>query len=261
MTQDTNVSATPRRIKRGWMNLRVERIVHETPDTDTFYLVDADEGGRVFDYVAGQYLTFRFDDLEAKPLVRSYTMSSSPRQEPFSAVTIKRVDGGRISNWFCDKVKVGDILRARGPIGKFVFEPNLDQPHLVMVAGGSGVTPFVSIIREYANKLGHPLAPRQMTLLVSHRSHADIICAADFAAIEHISSVKVITTLSREDKRSAGFWFGRLDEDKLSQALAGTYKSATYMTCGPKAIMDQTVAHLQKMDVPEACIKTESFES
>ena len=188
-------------------------------------------------------------------------MSSSPCQEPFSAVTIKRVDGGRISNWFCDQVKVGNILRARGPIGKFVFDPTLDQSHLVMVAGGSGVTPFVSILREYADKLGQPHAPHQMTLLVSHRSHADIICAADLAAIDHISGIKVITTLSREDKRAEGFWFGRLDEDKLSQALAGTYQSATYMTCGPKAIMDQTVAHLQKMQVPETRIKTESFES
>ena len=83
------MTATPqRRIKRGWMNLRVDRVVHDTHDTDTFILVDADEGGRAFDYIAGQYLTFRFDDIEAKPIVRSYTMSSSPNQPGFAAFTV-----------------------------------------------------------------------------------------------------------------------------------------------------------------------------
>ena len=67
----------PRR-KKGWMNLKVSKIVSETHDTKTFYLEDADDGGLVFDYIAGQYLTFRFDTLSEKPIVRSYTMSSSP---------------------------------------------------------------------------------------------------------------------------------------------------------------------------------------
>ena len=58
-----DIATPPRRIKRGWMNLKVERIDEETWDTKTFILVDADEGGRPFDYTAGQYLTFRFDDV------------------------------------------------------------------------------------------------------------------------------------------------------------------------------------------------------
>ena len=161
----------------------------------------------------------------------------------------------------CDHVRVGDVLRARGPIGKFVYDPKEDQPHLVMVAGGSGVTPFVSILREYAHSLGQPNAPRQMTLIVSHRSSADIICAADLEPLKNIPGINVITTLSREDKRAEGYLFGRLDEAKLSDALVGTYAHATYMTCGPQAIMDQTVAHLRQNKVPENCIKTESFES
>ena len=72
------MTATPMRGKKGWMNLKVVDVVHETHDTDTFYLVNEDEGERAFDYIAGQYLTFRFDGVQDKPLVRSYTMSSSP---------------------------------------------------------------------------------------------------------------------------------------------------------------------------------------
>lgn len=250
-----------RRVKRGWMNLRVDQVIHDTHDTDTFILVDADEGGRPFDYVAGQYLTFRFDDIEAKPIVRSYTMSSSPCQPDYSAFTVKRVEGGKISNWLCDNVKVGSILRARGPIGKFVFEPAKDKEHLVMVAGGSGVTPFVSIMREFAPKLGQPGTPKKMTLLVSYRSRIDLICWPDLKEIMKHPGASVITTLSRENVPEEGFWHGRISDDMLAKALAGAYHEATFMTCGPQAIMDQTVLHLRQKGVDESHIKTESFES
>jgi glycine betaine catabolism B len=226
-------------------------------------LTDAEDGGRQFDYVAGQYLTFRFDEMpgEAKPLVRSYTMSSSPCQEHFAAFTVKRVEGGKVSNWLCDTVKKDMILRARGPIGKFVYDPKLDQKHLAMVAGGSGLTPFVSIMREYAPRLGRDGAPAKMTLLVSYRSRQDLICWEELTELNAVEGVSVITTLSREDVPEDGFWHGRISDDMLARALAGTYGQTTYMTCGPQAIMDQTVAHLRGQEVPDAHVKTESFES
>ena len=251
----------PRRVKRGWMNMRVARVVHETHDTDTFFLEDADEGGRPFDYIAGQYLTFRFDDLTEKPIVRSYTMSSSPLQPDFSAVTIKRVEGGLVSNWFCDHVKEGAILRARGPIGRFCYEPQKDAKHLFMVAGGSGVTPFVSIMRDYASRLGKDNAPEKMTLVISYRSRLDLILWNDLVSLGKVPGIRVITTLSREDGRDAGFWFGRLTDDMLGQAIAGAYEHTTFMTCGPSAIMDLTVDHLKRCGVPDDRVKTESFES
>ena len=58
---------TNRRVKRGWMNLKVIEVIEETHDTKTFVMIDADEGGRPWDYWAGQYLTFRFDDVGDKP--------------------------------------------------------------------------------------------------------------------------------------------------------------------------------------------------
>lgn len=255
----TEINDPQRRVKRGWMNLRVERVVKETHDTDTFILVDADEGGRPFDYVAGQYLTFRFDDVGPKPLVRSYTMSSSPCQDGYSAFTVKRVEKGVISNWLCDNVKAGTVLRARGPIGKFVYEVGKDRPHLVMVAGGSGVTPFVSILREYAPRMGKNGAPHKMTLLVSYRSREDLILWPDLSELVKVPGIAVYTTLSRE--KADGFWHGRVDDAALTKAIAGDYANATFMTCGPQAIMDLTVEHLKRAGVPDEHAKTESFES
>jgi len=251
---------TEKRIKRGWMNLKVVRVEEDTHDTKTFFMHDADEGGRQFDYDAGQYLTFRFDDVGPKPLVRSYTMSSSPNQPDAVAFTVKRVEGGLISNWLCDNVKVGSILKARGSIGRFCYYPNVDQPWLLMVAGGSGVTPFVSIMREFAARTGQANAPQGMVLLVAYRSQEDLIQWEDLQKIASFPNCKVITTLTREDAQNNGFWHGRPDEKMLERAFGEHIKHATIMTCGPKAIMDIATAYGQAKGLPPAQIKTEAFD-
>lgn len=251
----------PQKVKRGWMNLRVERILEETHDTKTFVLVDAEEGGRPFDYYAGQYLTFRFDTIGEKPLVRSYTMSSSPCEAGYSAFSVKKVEGGVVSNWLCDKVREGDVLRARGPIGKFGYDPTEDRPHLFMVGAGSGVTPFVSLLREYCKRLGQPGCPRQMTLLVSYRSTDDLICWPALTDAAKLPEVRVITTLSRENLPDQGFWHGRIDQALLEKAVGDSHTDATFMTCGPDAMMHMVKAVLTAKGVPDQHVKLESFAS
>jgi ferredoxin-NADP reductase len=251
-----------RRVKRGWMNFKVTDVIRETHDSMTYKLVDADEGGRPWDYWAGQYLTFRFDHVTDKPIVRSYTMSSSPNQGDICAFTVKRVEGGLISNWLCDHVKKGDILRARGPIGRFIFEPERDLGHLVMIAAGSGVTPFISIMREHAPSLGQSGSPQKMTLLVSYRSRADLILNEDLQQLARMSGVKVIITLSRDpDAPTPHFWQGRISSDMIARAVNHDFSQSTFMSCGPTAIMNLTKETALAAGVPAEQIKTESFES
>jgi ring-1,2-phenylacetyl-CoA epoxidase subunit PaaE len=252
---------TNRRVKRGWMNLKVSQVIEETHDTKTFVMVDADEGARPWDYWAGQYLTFRFDSITEKPVVRSYTMSSSPNQLDTCAFTVKRVDKGLISNWLCDHVKVGDILRARGPIGRFIYESEKDLEHLVMVAAGSGVTPFVSIMREFENRVGSVGAPQKMSLLVSYRSREDLILWDDLKRIAGKSGCKVYTTLSRDSGASQDFWQGRINREMIECVVGKDFANATFMSCGPTAIMDLTSEVARTHGVASEQIKTESFES
>jgi ferredoxin-NADP reductase len=250
-----------RRVKRGWMNLKVTDIYDETHDTKTFYLVDADDGGRPYDFVAGQYLTFRFDNVGPKPIVRSYTMSGSPCQTDYSIFTVKRIPNGLISNWLCDSVKVGDVLRARGPIGMFVYNPQKDLPNLFMVAGGSGVTPFISIIREYQNKLGQPNCPSTLNLLVAYRTKDDLICWKEIEEARRIPGVNIYVTLTRDHHENEGFWYGRPESGMMEKFFAGQYTNATVMSCGPQAIMDLARHHALSSGIAEAQVKTESFES
>lgn len=250
-----------KRIKRGWMQLRVAEIKDETHDTRTLYLVDAEEGGRQFDYTAGQYLTFRFDDLTAKPLVRSYTMSSSPNQADHIAITVKIVEHGLVSTYLCQKVETNQILRARGAMGGFVYKPEQDQKHLVMVAAGSGVTPFTSILREYAARLGAPDAPHNMTLLTSFRSKQDLINWDVLSSVSNLPGIRVITTLSREHAEEQGFQYGRIDSAMLSALLKKINhpEQCTYMTCGPQQMMDEVMETLLARGIPQKQIRCESF--
>jgi len=260
-TENIFAPTADRRVKRGWMNLLVTRVIHETPDTDTFIMVDAEENKRAFDYIAGQYLTFRFDNVGDKPIVRSYTMSSSPCQADHVAFTVKRVDQGLISNWLCDNVRAGSILRARGPIGRFCYDPAHDKKHLFMIAAGSGVTPFVSIMREHANSLGKKGSPDKMTLLVSYRSTKDLICWEDLNALRNTPGCRVIVTLSREHAEKEDFLHGRINESMLVDAIAGDYGNITFMSCGPQAMMDLGRDHALSKGVAPEHFKTESFES
>ena len=248
-----------KRIKRGWMNLKVSDIKDETHDTKTFYLVDADEGGRCFDYHPGQYLTFRFDNLADKPIGRSYTMSSSPSESDAVAFTVKKVDPGFISQWLYDKLKIGDTLRARGPIGKFCFDHTIHEKHICMVAAGSGVTPFISALREFAPQLTKPKMPHKMTLIVSYRSTKDLICWDLLTDIKKFPGIEIHCTLSRE--KAEGFYEGRIDDALLEKVLKGKYENTTFFTCGPQEMMDLVEKHVFAHGVAEKNFMIESFAS
>ncbi len=251
-----------RRIKRGWMNLEVSEIVDENPTTKTLYLVDQEEKNCAFDYIPGQYLTFRFDHLSAKPVARSYTMSSSPCQKQAVAVTVRQVEEPFISKYLCQKVKKGDILRARGPIGRFVYEPIKDHKHLVMIAGGSGVTPFISIMREYAPYLGEDSFPQKMTLFVTFRSDEELMCWKEIEELQRVEGIQIVVTLSRQEQMPEDKIFrkGRITTDILKDSLEGGYENKTYMTCGPQGLMDLVKNHLTKVGVTQEHIKLESFD-
>ena len=251
---------TVMRRKKGWMTLRIEDIIEETWDTKTFLFVDNDDNNVAFDYIAGQYLTFRYDGLQDKPIVRSYTMSSSPCQKDIIAVTVKRVEGGLVSNWMCDALKIGDTLRARGPIGRFCFDPERCHPHLFMVGAGSGVTPFLSILREYAPRLGQPGSPSSLGLLVAYRSKNDLIAWNDLSELAKVEGVRLHCTLTREDARQDGFLHGRPDQQMLANFVEGPFQNASFMTCGPVPMMNMVSDYLKQQGVADEHIMTEAFD-
>lgn len=240
------------------MKLRVTAVIDETHDTRTFRLVDNEEGGCQFDYHAGQYLTFRFDNFEGGAIARSYTISSSPCQSDFVSITVKRTVGGVVSNWLYDNLQKGMILRARGAMGSFCYDVERDHSHLFMVAAGSGVTPFLSIIRQFMPSDARG-APVEMSLLVSYRTTRDLIGWQELQAFSTAPRFNLHLTLTGEQDQR--FRHGRIDASMLKDVLKGSIAAKTFMLCGPEAMMQTAIAALLAAGVDKAQIRTESFST
>ena len=249
------------RVKRGWMDLEVQRIHQENHNSRTIFLVDLSEKKRVFDFVAGQYLTFRFDNLAEKPLVRSYTLSSSPCQEDAIAFTVKEIDGGVVSRYLIRELKVGDVLRARGAMGAFCYSEERDEKELVLIGAGSGVTPFASMFREYSGRLGQSVPLEGMRLLLSFRSRKDLILWETFSKYKNHPGISVWTTLSQDPYAPSSFLKGRISPKMLKDCLKGNYLNKTFMICGPDEMMKVMSDFLRHSGVSEKNIRMESFLS
>ncbi len=134
-------------LKRSFWNgeLLVESVRRETHDVKTFRFVHP--GGDIpFVHRPGQYMTLTLN-IHGQIVKRSYTIASSPLQRGHVELTIKRNTQGLVSRYMHDQVKVGDRIRVAAPAGKFVFD-DLQANAVVLIAGGVGITPLMSILRN-----------------------------------------------------------------------------------------------------------------
>ena len=124
--------------------LAVADVVDETADARSFVLDVPPALAPRFAYTAGQFCTFRAT-IGGEAVVRCYSMSSSPEAGDPYAVTVKRVAGGKMSNWMIDTLAPGDAIEVMPPAGRFVLRA-VDTP-IVAFAAGSGITPILSILK------------------------------------------------------------------------------------------------------------------
>src|SRR4051812_46263917 len=101
-------------------SLRIAAVVHETADSRSFVVELPVDLVNTFAYRAGQYCTFRAV-IDGDPVVRCYSMSSSPDLDEPLTTTVKRVPGGRMSNWMIDELHAGDRIDVMPPVGRFVL--------------------------------------------------------------------------------------------------------------------------------------------
>ncbi|MBM3149919.1 MAG: hypothetical protein FJZ88_07850, partial [Chloroflexi bacterium] len=137
-------SKTMARLHPSRITLKVKEIIEETPSTKTLRMVSAD--GALPYFRAGQYINL-FVNIGGVLTSRPYSISSAP-EKPYYDITVRRMEPGFVSHYLLDKVKPGDTFESTGPNGGFYYEPIIDSSNLVFLAGGSGVTPFISIIRD-----------------------------------------------------------------------------------------------------------------
>jgi 3-ketosteroid 9alpha-monooxygenase subunit B len=157
-------------------------------------------------------------------LVRSYSLSSSPHTDSVHKVTVKRVEDGRISNWLNDHLRAGDTLMVVPPAGRFVL--GTESRGIVLFAGGSGITPVISIIKSAL-----ATTDRSMQLVYSNRDQRSIIFKAELDGLVATYPQRLRVTYLLDD--ADGF----ITSATVREFVADDLSRDFYM-CGPGPFMD-----------------------
>ncbi len=234
--------------------LRVLEVIQETPTTRTFVLEPAG-GASPLAYRAGQHLTLLVD-VGGTTHRRCYSFSSSPATRQRPAITVKRMPDGVVSRHLHDHVRAGDTLVATEPTGHFTIEVDpAAYRRVVMVAGGVGITPLVSL----AETLLRQEPQSQVVLLCGNRSEAEIIFRERLDALEAAFAPRLVVlhAIDAPSPTWSGL-AGALDGKRVLEALGETRADA-YFICGPEPMMESVCAALAGAGVAREHVHTERF--
>jgi 3-ketosteroid 9alpha-monooxygenase subunit B len=223
----------------------VAQVVDETADARSLVLDVPETLRPQFAYRAGQFLTFRVP-VDGRRLVRCYSLASAPAADGGWKVTVKRIAGGRVSNWMNDAVRDGDVLEVMRPAGRFCLtERNAD---VLLFAAGSGITPVISLL-----KTALATTARRVRLLYANRDRDSIIFRAELDALarRHPERLQVVHRLDAVE--------GFADAAAVRRHAEGAPAADCYI-CGPGPFMDLVERTLQGLGVPAERIFIERFE-
>ncbi len=244
------VEAAVERLHPKRMKLRVLQVRPETPTTKTLVLERVD--GPLPPFRPGQYVNL-FVEIGGVRTSRAYSIASPPGADQLE-LTVRDKPGGFVAPHLLEEVGAGDVLECTGPQGSFVHEPLIDGQDLVLLAGGSGITPFMSMIREaVARDL-----PLQMHLLYGCRVPDDVIFEQELAELEERSSSLRVSLVISEPPDGYEGPAGFLDAATIREQI-GYVTGRMFYLCGPGAMLDLCRAALAELEVPRHRIRTELY--
>lgn len=239
------------RIHPAKLNLIVSEMIHQTKDATTIRLVSKD--GYLPPFEAGQYINI-FAEIEGVRTSRPYSICSSPKQRAYYDITIARIAKGFVSSYFLNEVKVGDTFEATAPAGNFHYNPIFHGKNLVFLAGGSGVTPFMSMIREVLSTE----LDRNIHLIYGNRAEEGTLFLEELKdlAARH-SNFKFSLVLSEPNPWYVGLT-GFINGECIKNEVLNIPDSTFYI-CGPQVMYDFCLAELSKLNIPQRKIHREMF--
>ena len=234
-----------------WQLGTVAEIVAETPRVSSL-LFDVPEWPG---HLAGQHVDVRLTAEDGYQAERSYSIASAPEDRRL-ALTVERLDDGEVSTYLVGELRVGDRLELRGPIGGYFVWRNDDPRPSLLIGGGSGVVPLMSMLRHRAR--GGGKAPAR--LLFSSRTLGDVIYRQELDRLASAGDgLAVFHTLTRD--KPAG-WTGytrRLDEAMVREVAWPLEQSPQVFICGPTSFVESAASLLVGMGHDPRAIKTERF--
>lgn len=232
------------------MRLRVTEIIEETATAKTFRFVRVD--GELPPFRPGQYVNWQVKVAGVRTS-RAYSISSAPGRDHLD-LTIRGMKEGFVSKFLLENIEVGDSFDTSGPLGSFYHEPLIDGSELVFIAGGSGITPFMSIIRDQAIQ-GWPL---RITLIYGSRRPGDVIFGEELERLAKDNAAFTYAPVMSEAPKNYRGRRGFITA-KLIKQVVGEPAAKTFYLCGPNAMYDFVRPELLKLEVAAHKIKRELY--
>ncbi|GID30932.1 FAD-dependent oxidoreductase [Paractinoplanes brasiliensis] len=226
--------------------LRVTAIEELSPTVRRFRLASLDSGPLPFTFIAGQYLKLELP-VAVEPIERSYSICTGPQQTAFLDIAVRREPDGLGSVFLHQEVKTGQALRVSGPHGEFTWNGGPGTETLLLISGGVGITPLMSVLTAAADA-GHR---GRIVLLASFRAENEVLFGPELAALRHRLPGLVVKFVVTE-------WYGRIDATELMPYVDGATR---VHLCGPAPMMQDLIGALAALRVPRKGIHTEAFVS
>jgi ferredoxin-NADP reductase len=238
------------RRRLNWQLGTVAELIDETARAKTIALDVAEWAG----HRAGQHVDVRLTAEDGYQAQRSYSIASAPEDGQL-VLTVERLDDGEVSPYLTGGMIVGDELELRGPIGGyFVWEDRLGGP-LLLVAGGSGMVPFRSMLRHHEAS-GSDVPVR---LLYSARTFGDVIYRHELLRLGGPDAVDVRLTLTREQPDGWDGYSGRIDHTMLADVAWPPVDAPLVYVCGPTGFVEAAAQILVELGHEPGRIRTERF--
>lgn len=239
--------------------LKIKDIKRETADSVSVAFDVPPQQQPEFQFKQGQYVTLKLK-LNGEEIRRSYSLCSSPYEKELR-VAIKEVKGGKASTFINRELKVGDKMDVMTPMGSFhTILSGVNKKHYVLFAGGSGITPMMSIIKSilYVEKQSN------ITLLYANKNEESTIFKSELDNIsKQFNALKIIYVFDQPQSEISALQTGIITKDRartLIESFMGT-TADEYFICGPSAMMENIKFTLDSLKIAKEKIHIEYFSS
>jgi ring-1,2-phenylacetyl-CoA epoxidase subunit PaaE len=215
--------------------------------------------GEEWTYKPGQFITL-VDQVNGEKLRRAYSLCTTPYLDEYPAVTVKRVEGGRMSNHVNDNFVAGSEVEVMEPMGMFTTEYDPSKARkAVFFGGGSGITPLYAIIRSIL----HQEPDSEVLLVYGNRSEEYIIFKDELKELANKYSNFSVKHILEDDANGVADYKGRPSTQSIDDMCKelGVDSSYEVYICGPQPMMDVVQGGLKSAGIPEENVRLESFEA
>ena len=233
-----------------WRVASVRRAIEETSSAKTIVLDVPGWPG----HVAGQHVDVRLTAEDGYQAERSYSIASPPEAQEL-ALTVERIDDGEVSPYLTEEVRAGDQFEVRGPIGGHFTWRVGDGGPVLLLGGGSGLVPLMSMLRHRAAQQSNVAT----SLLVSARRVEDILYRAELAQLARSDGLKLDQTLTRGAPAGWAGFSGRVDGEMLREVGPDVSERPRIYICGPTGFVEHTADLLVAIGYDPATIRAERF--